>query len=528
MDGLISYNHRMQGNNGQAAGYRLAIGLTVLAGIALRLGHLFFIDHSLPFRLGGLFLEFSNQIIASGFRLPVTIPYYSAGGLPFAYPPLAFYVQAALITLFHPDKYSTVNFLPPVVAALSVPSFYYLVKQLNTGRLEAWCMLAAFAFIPNAFLDQIEAAGLPEAFGELALIWYAAFLVQAWRTPGWAATLAAGVLLGLNILASPGSALAAPLISLVYAGAMVWRAYRERRPGLLALPAAVGLIGLVVSAPWWLTVMGNHGRGVFTAALLNQVQTGGRLSFLQQTLDRLLTLNLSSIRNNSFTWSALTFWGMISHLTGPWFHLPILFILFSLVPREGIWLSALAGSLLAGRGLAEVIRYLRARWAEVPSLRRWLDPLGLLVFLVIALYTAFLAVDGLIRDRQWALDPVQAAALERNAAVIPPGAQVIVIGNDALLEWAPQLLQREVVNTPYGLEWQPGELNRVDLFNREVENALTFEDVLTAVKRRLHLQEAWLVTSAVSRFKVMPPPVAGTVETLYEEDELLILRLVVP
>jgi hypothetical protein len=511
--------------------YRIAIALTILAGVWLRLGHLAFIDPNAPFRLGGLFLEFSNQIIKDHFSLPVNIPFYSENGLPFAYPPLAFYVQALFINLFHPSKFFTVNVIPPVVAALSVPSFYYLAKQLTSSRLEAWSMLAAYVFIPNAFLDQIEAAGLPEAFGELALVWYAAFLIKVYKQPGWPGTIMAGLLLGINILSSPGSAVAAPLLSLLFAFLILLRAIKDRRLHLLALPVAIGLIGLIVSAPYWATVISQHGRGIFLGALFNQFQTGQRLSFFQQSLDRLLTFNFSSIRNNSFLWSALTFLGLITLLTGPEFYLPLLFILFSLLPREGIWLSAIVSAVLAGKGLVLVIQGVRANLVNSPApRRRWVEYGLMSIFLVVASYTAFYAIRAIVNDRQWALEAQEAADLEKYAGTIPEDAKVIVVGNDAFLEWAPQLLQREVINTPYGLEWEPHELNRVNKFVKDLESAGTFDELMAAIKERFHLQDVYLVTNNRARFSNPPGssgPGVGTVDVLVDEENLQIYHLVI-
>jgi len=74
----------------------------IALGILIRLSHLAQVPAGAPFRLGGLFYEFSRQIIASGYALPKTIPFYSLNGIPFAYPPLGFYVQALIVDLFSP------------------------------------------------------------------------------------------------------------------------------------------------------------------------------------------------------------------------------------------------------------------------------------------------------------------------------------------------------------------------------------------------------------------------------------------
>jgi hypothetical protein len=69
-------------------GQQRALVLGVFAlGIGLRVVHLFFVDLEYPFQYGGLFLEFANQIRAEEYALPATIPFYTDGGIPYAYPP---------------------------------------------------------------------------------------------------------------------------------------------------------------------------------------------------------------------------------------------------------------------------------------------------------------------------------------------------------------------------------------------------------------------------------------------------------
>src|SRR4030095_15440901 len=95
--------------------------LILLTGVVIRCTHLFLIDlvHE-PFRLGGLFVAFADEIAARNFRLPINIPYYSAGGIPFAYPPLGFYFEAILLKLFPKQIFAIANLLPPFVSILAL------------------------------------------------------------------------------------------------------------------------------------------------------------------------------------------------------------------------------------------------------------------------------------------------------------------------------------------------------------------------------------------------------------------------
>ncbi len=174
MEGKMS-NSRLSKVPQKTPGYILVI---ISAGVLIRILHLFFISFSAPFHLGGVFYEFSRQILLNHFIFPSTIPYYSMGGIPFAYPPLPFYLQAAIMGAFTAAPFITVNLLPPLIAAFSLPVFYWMVSQVTEDIYIRAAALFAFAFMPSAFVNQIEGAGLAEAFGTLALLTYLGFIFR--------------------------------------------------------------------------------------------------------------------------------------------------------------------------------------------------------------------------------------------------------------------------------------------------------------------------------------------------------------
>jgi hypothetical protein len=52
-----------------------------------------------PMGYAGLYNEISDAILENSFFLPMRIPYYGPNGIPFAYPPLAFYLEALITKL---------------------------------------------------------------------------------------------------------------------------------------------------------------------------------------------------------------------------------------------------------------------------------------------------------------------------------------------------------------------------------------------------------------------------------------------
>ena len=91
-----------------------------------------------------------------------------------------------------------------------------------------------------------------------------------------------------------------------------------------------------------------------------------------------------------------------------------------------------------------------------------------------------------IEERTERLDPrverLLLLSLEALQAAIPANASVLVVGNQALEEWAPQILQREVINTQFGLEWQPGEYVQYLTIKETLDTDESWDDVLATSK----------------------------------------------
>ncbi len=236
----------------------------IAIGSIFRFVHLLFVDLHLPFRLGGLYLEFARQIVKHRYMLPDRIPYYTDGGIPFAYPPLPFYIEAVLIDIFHFPVFLVVNLLPPVISVLSLVSFYILTRELKLELPVKVTALFAYALIPSAFMEQTEAAGLAESFGSLAVIWLMITLMRAERLRSTVAYSLVGLSWGVCIVASPGSAYASFLITVLFFALQLVRSQQEDWLSLIRCMSISTVIAMLSTSPYWLTVISNHGSGVFT------------------------------------------------------------------------------------------------------------------------------------------------------------------------------------------------------------------------------------------------------------------------
>ncbi len=438
----------------------------IVFGAGLRLYPLFIFPIDEPFRLGGLFYEFSNQIVLNNFVFPETIPYYSAGGIPFAYPPLSFYMQAILIHLFNPALFFTVNLLPPLITILTLPAFYWMIQQYTDNHQLAIAGLFAYALMPAAFINQIEAAGLAEALGSVALILYLGLLLRWTKHPNWKNTILAGLALGFCVLSSPGSAYAATLFSVIF---FIWTSIQGLIKRIL-LPTGMliilGVIGLIISAPYWLSVLQNHGGDFFITPFLGQHQSSVSPGQIQD----FISFQPAGI-SLGFIWNWLIFAGLIWAIVKRHLLIIVIFFMFWLIPREGIWLVSIPAAILAGMGIVFILLPLFAKVFQTTSATR--PPLAPGIFgvilLILVIANAFFTINVSITEPTWRVSRSQIDSLLDFQDEIPDNGRVIILGNIGLAEWAPAILQREILNIEYGLEWQPTELEKVQAINVALE-----------------------------------------------------------
>ncbi len=392
----------------------------------------------LPLGMGGLYHLFAQEIARNGFALPTYIPYYTRNGLPFAYPPLAFYLQAALFSWLHLPTFILVNGLPPLLSALTVGLFFPLAREFRPNR-QALLATAVYALLPAAFLEHLPGEGLVEGLGTALFIAGVWALVRLNRRGKWPMAVLLGLLVGLNILASPGGA-----YGLAVSGAVLWlfRAGGRRAPFGMLL-SAVG-IGLLLSAPYWFTVSWRYGPTIFMRTFLRQHTALPALLLAKMGLLVEQQLPLSP-------WGVLALIGLAILLAHGKWTLPLWCIVVYAIPREFTYLVAVPLALLATYGLTDgVLPGVAGRPGSSDRGKPFAAGLVLLA----------LFAWGIARAYAWGTNLVQKENLvtvDEMAMMIwirehtPPIATFLVIGDE--IEWFPVLSERTTLNVVWGSEW---------------------------------------------------------------------------
>ena len=430
----------------------------MLAGLAVRLLHLLFIDLQLPYISGGLFLEFSRQISANGYHLPEMVPYFSYGGIPYAYPPLAFIVQALILDVSRMDPIVVGNVFAPLMSFLSLPLFYRLMREWGYSPMEQLSALLIFAVMPSVYQQQVESQGTAEVFGALSLLIYGIFLLRLWRAPSWGNVLLASLGWALAVCSAPGSGYYATLLFFLLAFAYLWRSGREGRGHAVLHLFVMGLAAVFFSTFYWVPVVKTHGFTIFFNAFGGQHE-GGVLGSLFNNLGALGVSFQAADSPISFYWDVLVLAGVIVAFTKKRWDLLVAFLLSLLIPRENAWLFSLPGAVLGGLSLARLILPAISRWATDLNQRKRLVMFSLVAFLGLY-FTTFnnvLNVDLQLQEYNrdhWAARLKAYVWAQEN---LPKQAEVLALTDSFSSEWAPFLMERSVVNVLQGLEWQPQE-----------------------------------------------------------------------
>ena len=468
---------------------RLLVLIAMFSGIVMRLIHLTIIQVNLPCQSGGLFAEFSRQIAAHGYALPNRIPFYSAGGIPFAYPPLPFYISAILLDIFPQSKYAVMNILPPLITLLTLPSFYLLTKELDLSFNARLAGMVAYASVPTAFKNQIASSGLAEAFGTLALIWFAISLIRSWRRE----TILPHILVGLSgavcLLSSPGSAY---FMALVLAASSVirfavadgWRG-RWRTCGQVLITA---LVFAMATSPYWLAVLNNHGVSIIVDSF--KAEHGDVRILLFSKLMEFGEFRVSGAALPSL-WDFAIFCGFLWAIIRRKWALVLTFLVAFSIPREGKWLVSIPACILAGLGFAQIL----SRFPRLLSKRTWRRSERLIVFAVLCSYlllnAGFYALD-FSHSYDKSMWEASIEAMEWVRDNTPQDAELVVMYDDQVREWVPHVARRTVLNVSQGLEWKPIQLGTIKPFNAYLDVCPNLDCIVVLVEHEFGHRNVYL------------------------------------
>src|SRR5687768_12210971 len=160
---------------------------------------------SFPLNQGGMFAVMVDDLKANHYVLPAFTTYNHLK-IPFAYPPLGFYVGGVVSDLFGLTALQVLRWIPALFAALSIPAFYLLALRLLKTKYYAAVSTLFFALMPRALSWFISGGGLTRAPGQFFMLLTLAVVVRLYQENRRSDVFWAGLFAGFTIMSHPEAA----------------------------------------------------------------------------------------------------------------------------------------------------------------------------------------------------------------------------------------------------------------------------------------------------------------------------------
>lgn len=429
-----------------------AIGAAVLLLVAANIG-------LTSFAPPGLYLEMSRSIQNAGYGISETVPYMTADGLPFAYPPLGFYIIAVL------QDFTPLSYLH---AAVTMTWIEYILFGLLAGLFartffrgtSRWHTVVASVLIvvtPAIYFWQLlPPAGSVRMLGMLFLVAGLIFGLNLFRDGNRSVVLPALGCFAGTIISHPTYI---PLFGISF---LVFYFVYDRSATGFFWGAAVAVGGLLMTAPWWLLIVSRHGPEVFVYAAGTHEGTD-QARTLRSVVAMLVPIDGRFTPLRMFS---LAFIGGLYCLVRRRFLLPIWILTISFVLPKARMVAFIEALLVTVAICGIVLPAVRDHQLpidrllnEVPLSRKWLPNAevvsrhAVVTSVIVVILVGALAAGGAYAYTHQRTGPSDAFydATDWLHEETPADATIVAYEHT---ERVPFYAERTTLNVPWGTEWK--------------------------------------------------------------------------
>jgi len=432
------------------------IGLAIILGAIVRTQYISNSDY--PINDGGFFFQMVEDLIDNGFRLPKYTTYNQAN-IPFAYPPLAFYLTGWLHYYFGIPKLTLFQYLPVIVSVFTIPAFYYLTNGFLEDKFYRALATFFFAMIPRSFEWFVMGGGITRSFGYifaiLAIYFYMKVFASNYKK---AYILLASVFSSLTILSHP--------VSSLFLAFSIILLFIYSKPTKINIQKnlIMAIVVILLTSPWWITIITNHGVSPFIGA-----GSSGHANWFE--IKNIITQNYGYENSYFLTIvSVLALLGAFSGSNKNSIKLTVLLILgYIVIPRGGVDFLTVYLALLATIGFGDILQIWNTKqnYEYHNVIQQIKENSKTRIFLFFIIAYVFLAaytykyVDNKDQVRLTAYDFMAMEWIRENTEedsallLYPSWDEKMYWWNDYRAEWLPAITKRESVTTVQGYEWLP-------------------------------------------------------------------------
>lgn len=405
-----------------------------------------------PVNDGGLFYVMVRALQENRLRLPVFIE-YNGLNIPFAYPPVAFYIGAVLSDWLDINILEILRWLPAFILIIAIAAFYFLARVILSSSFKAGVATFVYAFTPRVITWQIMGGGLTRSFGQLFLLLTITNVFLLLNKNSKKNLVLSMLFSALVVLTHPEAAIQTIGLCILFFF------FKGRNITGIKNVLAVGGGALLLSSTWLVIALTRYGIQPFLSAGqtgLNTVYAIFSPLPFTFTDEPLMTIV-----------SVLGIVGIAVQIAKRDFLIPLWFILpFFIEPRSAPTIATIPLAILASITISEVIVPALVRFESQVCGSELHNVLQVRSAWYLALFIGFYLLGAVfyfgIRLAGTTLTQENRAAFDWVVSNTPPNSRFVILTGDPALfsdstqEWFPALTKRISLTTIQGREWLEG------------------------------------------------------------------------
>lgn len=481
------------------AQFQLALSVVVAWIVALLVRLYLVMQIDFPFNDGGMFYQTIQDILDHGFSF---FPYlsYNFSHIPFAYPPLSFYLAAGLHTVFDIEILTILRYYPAIVSSLIIPAAFVFFRQLTLDRKMIVSSLFVLAIVPNTLEWQIMGGGLSRATGMVLSFLSAGVVIYTLQSKHF---LLKWILVAAGLIAITTATHLEGFVFLTIACGC-WVLLNGVNRSFVLRTVTIYVTALVLLLPWIAQVYIWHGMDPFLSALQSGTSAWGGI---RDMLNHIVSLHFVLAGDVGLV-NTLVVVGIVYAVRARNYFAPLLLIvvLFGMV-RSGLQYAGLPVSLLAGISLAHVWDNLKIDLHAKKTATLFVVCLVIILYMTnqLLVFRDMVQSSSLTYEERTVMDWVRNNTPSESKFLVLSNTPLIYWGHSKGSEWFPVLAQRQSLTTVQGTEWLRGEFLRALQQNTQLNECKAdiacYDEVLSTYDLDynyiyLHPQLLWELSAA--------------------------------
>jgi hypothetical protein len=507
----------------------IVVVLAVLLGSIIRLGYI--LKFPFPLNDGGLFYKMTQELVNNHFLLPDYSSYNNLS-IPFAYPPLPFYLAGFLNSFFRIDMFNIFRFLPFIFNILTIPVVYLVARKILRNNAQANLAVLIYALIRPGYEWFIYGGGLTRSMGWLFALLAILQILKFYETKKFHDAIFISILFSLTILChlEIGWFLVLSFLLLTFF-------LNRSRNGFFSF-LLVGIATLLLTSFYWIRLVSHYGWSI-----ISTVFHSGQFNFFYSLL-KIFQFNFTGEVFFPVI-SVFALLGIFVAIASRNYLLPVwLLVIVGLDSRSVDRSSTLVISFLAALAIDSIVPLVIKKYKQGYSSRFYskrrifpiihLEPVLIsMVFFIIFFGTGLemimetqKQIISITQDDVYAMQWVKGFTTVNSKFLIVDSARAWQ--TDAQAEWFPALAERQSILTPQGTEWLPGQIfdQKISLDDEFRRGLMTGNFFLPEwlLANKSEYQFVYFEKSTLQQYNLNTSNLPNFLKVVYENNSVLIME----